>query len=90
MEPAQKATERRVVRDEDQRLVGLRRRRIKENAAPRRLPLHDESNQGGGSKTYHHLASCGAICFIGASRTLIPIRSSSQSQTVLKSRFIGS
>src|SRR5712664_3013252 len=34
-------------------------------------------------KTYHHFESCGAICFIGESRTLIPSRSSSQFQTVL-------
>src|SRR5678816_1463545 len=33
--------------------------------------------------TYHHFESCGAICFIGESRTLIPSRSSSQFQTVL-------
>src|SRR6202011_4514548 len=36
-------------------------------------------------KTYHHFASCGAICIAGASRTLIPSRSSSHFQTVLKS-----
>src|SRR5207253_774691 len=35
-------------------------------------------------KTYHHFESCGAICFIGESRTLMPSRSSSQSQTVLR------
>src|ERR1700745_2336105 len=34
-------------------------------------------------KTYHHFESCGAICFIGESRTLIPSRSSSQFQTIL-------
>src|SRR6266478_1414701 len=34
-------------------------------------------------KTYHHFEFCGAICFIGESRTLIPSRSSSQFQTVL-------
>src|SRR6266496_181302 len=34
-------------------------------------------------KTYHHFESCGAICFIGESRTLIPSRSSSHCQTVL-------
>ena len=51
MEPAQKATERRVISDEDQRLVGLRRRRNKrkcQNHAARHL--HDERNHGGGSK----------------------------------------
>src|SRR6266699_6136562 len=36
-------------------------------------------------KTYHHFESCGAICFIGESRTLIPSRSSSHFQTILKS-----
>src|SRR6476619_5337504 len=36
-------------------------------------------------KTYHHFESCGAICFIGERRTLIPIRSSSQFHTVLNS-----
>src|SRR6267142_6873233 len=36
-------------------------------------------------KTYHHFESCGAICFIGESRTLIPSRSSSQFHTVLNS-----
>src|SRR4029078_7069911 len=36
-------------------------------------------------KTYHHFESCGAICFIGDSRTLIPSRSSSQFHTVLNS-----
>src|SRR5438309_10790163 len=35
--------------------------------------------------TYHHFASCGAICFAGESRTLMPSRSSSQFQTVLNS-----
>src|SRR5215831_1600352 len=34
-------------------------------------------------KTYHHFASCGAICIAGEIRTLIPIRSSSQFQTIL-------
>src|SRR6266404_8306400 len=34
-------------------------------------------------KTYHHFESCGAMCFIGESRTLIPSRSSSQFQTIL-------
>src|SRR5512132_2926604 len=34
-------------------------------------------------KTYHHFESCGAICLIGESRTLIPSRSSSHFQTVL-------
>src|ERR1700676_2260168 len=51
MESAQKATEGRVVRDEDKRLVGLRRRRDKrkrQRYAARYL--HDESNQGRGSK----------------------------------------
>src|SRR5882757_6138251 len=36
-------------------------------------------------KTYHHFASCGAICSAGESRTLIPSRSSSQFQTILNS-----
>src|SRR6266480_5113694 len=36
-------------------------------------------------KTYHHFESCGAMCFIGESRTLMPNRSSSQFQTVLNS-----
>src|SRR6266699_3704099 len=36
-------------------------------------------------KTYHHIESSGAMCFIGESRTLIPSRSSSQFQTVLNS-----
>src|SRR6266516_5094951 len=36
-------------------------------------------------KTYHHFESCGAMCFIGESRTLIPSRSSSQFHTVLNS-----
>src|SRR5438552_13937838 len=36
-------------------------------------------------KTYHHFESCGAICFIGESRTLIPSRSSSHCQTILSS-----
>src|SRR4029077_609210 len=35
--------------------------------------------------TYHHFESCGAICFIGESRTLIPSRSSSHCQTILSS-----
>src|SRR6478672_9873002 len=35
--------------------------------------------------TYHHFASCGAICLAGERRTLIPIRSSSQFHTVLNS-----
>src|SRR6202040_3548501 len=51
MESAQKATEGRVVRDEDKRLVGLRRRRDKrkrQRYAARYL--HDESNQGRGSE----------------------------------------
>src|SRR5690242_4021283 len=34
-------------------------------------------------KTYHHFASCGAICSAGEIRTLIPSRSSSQFQTIL-------
>src|SRR4030095_3370137 len=34
-------------------------------------------------KTYHHFASCGAICFAGERRTLIPSRSSSHFQIVL-------
>src|SRR5215467_7419612 len=34
-------------------------------------------------KTYHHFASCGAICIAGEIRTLIPIRSSSQFQMIL-------
>src|ERR1044071_9375841 len=34
-------------------------------------------------KTYHHFASCGAICSAGEMRTLIPSRSSSQFQIVL-------
>src|SRR5438445_12455872 len=36
-------------------------------------------------KTYHHFESCGAVCFIGESMTLIPIRPSSQFQTVVSS-----
>src|SRR2546423_14687433 len=36
-------------------------------------------------KTYHHFESCGAICFIGESRTLIPSRSSSHCQTIFSS-----
>src|SRR5882724_10998972 len=36
-------------------------------------------------KTYHHFESCGAICFIGDRRTLMPNRSSSQFHTVLNS-----
>src|SRR5437868_12825475 len=40
-------------------------------------------------KTYHHFASCGAMCFIGLSSTLIPMRSSSQRQTPVKRRLIG-
>src|SRR6266516_7481324 len=35
-------------------------------------------------KTYHHFESCGAICFIGDRRTLIPSRSSSHCQIVLR------
>src|ERR1044071_6103388 len=35
-------------------------------------------------KTYHHFASCGAICSAGEIRTLIPSRSSSHFQIVLK------
>src|ERR1700757_2304770 len=34
-------------------------------------------------KTYHHFASCGAICSAGEMRTLIPNRSSSHFQIVL-------
>src|SRR4026207_1537994 len=34
-------------------------------------------------KTYHHFASCGAICSAGEIRTLIPSRSSSHFQIVL-------
>src|SRR4029434_8042975 len=34
-------------------------------------------------KTYHHFASCGAICKAGEIRTLIPSRSSSHFQIVL-------
>src|SRR5215831_11619373 len=34
-------------------------------------------------KTYHHFASCGAICSAGEMRTLIPSRSSSHFQIVL-------
>src|SRR4029077_5656971 len=34
-------------------------------------------------KTYHHFASCGAICSAGERRTLIPSRSSSHFQIVL-------
>src|SRR4029453_8994155 len=34
-------------------------------------------------KTYHHFASCGAICSAGETRTLIPSRSSSHFQIVL-------
>src|SRR6266480_3547337 len=41
-------------------------------------------------KTYHHFESCGAICFIGESRTLIPSRSSSHCQTVLNNLITGS
>src|SRR6201993_2502433 len=33
-------------------------------------------------KTYHHFASCGAICSAGEIRTLIPSRSSSHFQIV--------
>src|SRR5207253_10198863 len=36
-------------------------------------------------KTYHHFESCGAICFIVERRTLIPSRSSSHCQSVLRS-----
>src|SRR4029450_4657260 len=36
-------------------------------------------------KTHHHGPSCAAICFAGASRTLMPNRSSSQFHTVLSS-----
>src|SRR5437764_7795154 len=35
-------------------------------------------------KTYHHFASCGAICSAGEIRTVIPRRSSSHFQIVLK------
>src|ERR1700756_3394564 len=34
-------------------------------------------------KTYHHFASCGAMCSAGEIRTLIPSRSSSHFQIVL-------
>src|ERR1700747_2199739 len=34
-------------------------------------------------KTYHHFASCGAMCSAGEMRTLIPSRSSSHFQIVL-------
>src|SRR5438874_12924434 len=36
-------------------------------------------------KTYHHFESCGAICFIGDRRTLIPTRSASHCQTIMSS-----
>src|SRR3977135_2298354 len=51
MEAAQEVAERRVVRDEDQRLGGLRRR-TNEGNAPRLASrhLHDESDHGGGSE----------------------------------------
>ena len=51
MESAQKATEGRVVRDEDQSLVGLRRRRNERKCQSHAAHhLHDESDDRGCSK----------------------------------------